>query len=475
MKFFRPSIYLFPLFLLFLVSCSSSKRRTPYWVNQVPTDSTSYMGIGMVLKEGNPDYANKAKEIALTELASSIQVNISVSSVLSQTEINKAFNESFSSTTKLNSNNFLYEIEKFDVWENKKKYWVFYKINKAEYEKIRKSKLAEVLSQAFLLYKEGLKNEVEKDLINSIMKFVQAFEIISPFLNEPLIVNESNEKQLYLGKELYAKLFSFYKEYEIQYLLPEVSASEPMGDFLKIKISYKKSPLSNFPVLLTSSGESTIAGKYNTDNNGELKIRIPSNERSAFGPVNITISADVVKLINEVIGDGIAKDILNTLSAKQETFPLSFSKCTNIDNENQKMDNWNFDKDTSKKDTWKIDEESQKKDTWNIEKEQIKFDDPWGDNVFEKSSYDSHEKLMGFLKKNSGIESKLITSLKNCKIDYSLTVPQVLEIIRLFKFDNSKWEAVEFLLAGITDKKTYKEALKSEFVFDDYKEKLDKL
>lgn len=488
MNFTRYPFYVFSFFLLFLVSCISSKRHAPNWVNNVPSDSTSYLGIGMALKAGNSDYISKSKEIALAELTNSIQVNVSTESVLNQAETNKAFNESFSSTTKLNSNNFLYEIEKFDAWENKKEYWVFYKINKTEYEKIRKAKITEALNQSYLLYKEGLKFEADKDHINSLMKFLQSFEIISPFLNESLTVSGSNEKPLFLGKEVYAKIFSFYKEYEIQYLLPKTnSTNEPFGDYLKLKFSFKKYPLSNFPVIVTTNNKSTIAGQYNTDKNGELKILVPFKDRSAGNSTNITISADMAKLINEVIRDGTGKNLLSTLSANQESFPLNFSQCSNMGNESQQKDSWNFDNETQKNEISNFDNKAQKnnmlngnsetqmKDVWDLKREANKLNESSNKSESDNLSYDSHEKLMKYLKKNAAMENKLAEALTGCKINYQLSVPQVVEIVKLFKFDNYKWQAVEFLLAGIGSKKAYKEALKSEFFFDDYKEKLEKL
>ena len=92
---------LYFVLILFLVSCSSSKKVVeeeliPGWVKQKPIVSGYYVGVGGVKKIGtSTEYAAKAREEALVDLTGDISSQVSATSVLHSIEQDYKVSETF--------------------------------------------------------------------------------------------------------------------------------------------------------------------------------------------------------------------------------------------------------------------------------------------------------------------------------------------------------------------------------------------
>ena len=76
-----------------------SSKKSPEWVSQRPISSSYYVGIGVASILKNPtDYASIAKNNALNDLASEIEVKINSNSVLYNLEQNSKYREDYLST-----------------------------------------------------------------------------------------------------------------------------------------------------------------------------------------------------------------------------------------------------------------------------------------------------------------------------------------------------------------------------------------
>lgn len=64
---------------------SGQQTDCPDWVRQHPADGLSYSGIGMA-KTSEEDYLQKAKQNALSDLVSAIQVEVATRSLLNTLE-----------------------------------------------------------------------------------------------------------------------------------------------------------------------------------------------------------------------------------------------------------------------------------------------------------------------------------------------------------------------------------------------------
>jgi hypothetical protein len=121
----------------------------PSWVNSTPISSLDYIGIGRAAKIGSPEeYALVARKSALNELASQIEVTVTVNSLMYTLEHDDRFSESFSQQIDTRTDLALEGFEVYDSWEDEKNYWVYYRLSKSKYQEIKAQKKRNSLSKA---------------------------------------------------------------------------------------------------------------------------------------------------------------------------------------------------------------------------------------------------------------------------------------------------------------------------------------
>ena len=111
----------------FCFPLSGQQTNRPDWVKQHPVSGLSYIGIGMAeISEG--DYQQKAKQNALSDLVSEIQVVIAANSLLNTLEDDGNVKQTFAESIRTEARA---EIENFrlvDSWRSDNEYWVYYEL-----------------------------------------------------------------------------------------------------------------------------------------------------------------------------------------------------------------------------------------------------------------------------------------------------------------------------------------------------------
>jgi hypothetical protein len=133
-------------FLLILVGCSPSVTNSslksdlqnpkPEWLTAKPVSASYYIGIGHSTRDGSNNYIQSAKKSALEDLVSEIKVNISSTSVLSQIDANREFQEKYEQIIKTTVADEIQEFEQVDAWEDDRNYWVYYRLSTGEWLKV---------------------------------------------------------------------------------------------------------------------------------------------------------------------------------------------------------------------------------------------------------------------------------------------------------------------------------------------------
>ena len=98
---------------------------------------TYYIGIGHSTKDGINNYIQSAKNSALEDLVSEIKVNISSTSVLSQIDANKEFQEKYEQIIQTMVADESEEYEQVDALEDNLNFWVYYRLSKQRYKEIK--------------------------------------------------------------------------------------------------------------------------------------------------------------------------------------------------------------------------------------------------------------------------------------------------------------------------------------------------
>lgn len=193
--------------ILLLAACSGTKKSvdtipSPSWVQNRPTSSIYYVGIGSAPKIGSPnDYQQAAKQNALADMASEISVKISSNSVISAFETQQNFYEDYSASIRAEAQKELEGYEMAEAWEDSENYWVYYRLSKETYRKISDEKKAKAASLSLDYYDKALKSAENGDYRTCLLQVVRALETLKPYFAESVTASYQG-REIFLGNEL---------------------------------------------------------------------------------------------------------------------------------------------------------------------------------------------------------------------------------------------------------------------------------
>jgi hypothetical protein len=299
-----------PILFLLFVSCktaevaqSSPVAQTlpgPNWVSSRPNSGFKFVGIGFADKKPGTNYQMEAKKNALYDLASEIKVNISSNSVLYTVQNNNKFNENYNSLIKLSNTDNIEGYELIDSYENDKQYWVYYSLDKQAYADQKAKKKQQSVVKASHLIDLAYQDEKKANFSSSLKKRIQAFSVLSPYLNEEITF----DSELTHG---YQNIFDLTSA--IQQQLQSISLAEntKQNDIKPYQAAYSpltyrlflnnKVALQNFPFTVNSDDERVrLYEKTSTNGSGDLQLIITeagvTNQRVAF-----SLSPDIESLL----------------------------------------------------------------------------------------------------------------------------------------------------------------------------------
>lgn len=301
------------IFIIFLTALSACKPKqvvttqapveikAPNWVSSRPNNGLKYVGIGVADKVKSSNYQMEAKKNALYDLASEIKVDISTNSVLYTVQNNNSFNENFNSLIKLSNSDNIEGYTQVDAYENEKQYWVYYMLDKQEYQDQKAKKKQQIITKAANLITSSFYDEKNKDFSSSLKKRIQAFGVLTPYLSEEINFEASQTngvKNVFdLTNLIQQQLQSItvVPQKIIPSLRPYQQTYTPLVYNLELKT---KTPLQNFP-LLVKSDEDQISVNENTSTNinGEVQVKV-----TTVGPLNQYVSFSLNPDISTLMG-----------------------------------------------------------------------------------------------------------------------------------------------------------------------------
>jgi hypothetical protein len=297
--------------------------KVPIWVSNRPNNGFKYVGVGVADKLKSSSYQIEAKKNALYDLASEIKVDISTNSVLYTVQNNNNFNENFNSLIKLSNSDNIEGYTLVDSYENDKQYWVYYQLDKQEYQNKKAEKKRQIITKASNLITSSFYDEKNKNFSSSLTKRIQAFGILTPYLSEEInfdATQTNGVKNIFdLTNLIQQQLqsISVVAQKTIPVLKPFQQTYAPLTYSLQLK---NKTPLQNFPMLVKSDDEKISLGENtNTNNNGELQIKVnivePLNQNVYF-----SLNPDISTLMgNDSVGRAgltLLKQFIQTSSLK---------------------------------------------------------------------------------------------------------------------------------------------------------------
>jgi vacuolar-type H+-ATPase subunit E/Vma4 len=319
---------------LILGACSAGKTSTggdlasaPEWVRKTPTEPGFYLGIGSAPKTTQMDYREKARQNALSEMAANISVEISATSVLSQYETDRKVSDYYRDNIKTSTKNYLEGYEMVDSWENRDRYWVYYRLARSEYERIKNGRIQTALSKSESEYRQAAEQLNTGNYADGIKSLVKSLEMISDVMGEDLRSDLTGMSNSY-SSALTAKLSDLLRDIKI--IFPKGPVSVMKGQYIdndNIEANIETSAglrLQGIPVITSYSYAPGKKTEGESDISGLLRIK-PGMVNAGKGRENITCVVNVEKLIRQATSNPFIIKLLARIKVPEYNLPMNIS------------------------------------------------------------------------------------------------------------------------------------------------------
>lgn len=318
-------------------SCSSSKKvektypPAPSWVKNRPVSSDYYVGVGSAKKTLDMNQTiQTAKQNALADMASDISVNISTNSLLSTFEYNQSFSEDFSKTIKAQAEQDLEGYETIGNYEDQDNYWVYFRLSKMAYQKIKEERRAKAITKALDLFDKANSSEKSGDIRFALINYIKALEPLKPYFSDPLQVQYQGS-DIYLGSEISKGINKILSSIKIESgnRQLKVKQGQPLpSSSLDFKVTYANSaPLNGFTVSANYTEKPLRVSKVQTDNNGVASFNIDAI-RSNKSLETFTATLNIEGIVNEATTDYMLRKLTARFRVPEVALSINVVKPT---------------------------------------------------------------------------------------------------------------------------------------------------
>lgn len=258
-------------------SKSDLKKEKPSWLAAKPLQPGYFVGIGHGTKDGSNNYIQSAKSSALEDLVSEIKVNISSTSVLSQIDANKEFQEKYEQIIQTTAADEIEEFEQVEAWEDQLNYWVYYRLSKQRYKEIKDQKKRNAVSLGLDFFTKAKQAERSAEPVLALGFYYQGFRSIEKYLDEPIRL-EFEGKEILLTNEIIASMQLLLDKMDIsldpkEIMLNRRLAQSELAVIAKAIDKSSQKPIPGLPLTASfEKGSGDVFPTYKTDETGRTKI-----------------------------------------------------------------------------------------------------------------------------------------------------------------------------------------------------------
>jgi hypothetical protein len=286
---------IFVLIILVLISVSLTSTEKSLWIENYPYNSDYYIGIGYSTK-GNDDYENEARNNAINEIASQIEISISSETIHKLIEKNGRIDELLKKQIQTSTKQSLEHVEVVDKHENDNEYWIYCRLSKEEYKKQKQTELDKAIKNSLDLFSRAKKSEKENSISKALSQYIESLKPIEKYINEPLKIKYNNQDIL-LFNEIYTSVQDILNNISLnpQKTKYNTKMGNPLRESIIISANYNNIKISNLPIkfsFIKGSGELGFNPK--TDNSGKIVCRIDK----ITSPENIQIVKAKIDIMN---------------------------------------------------------------------------------------------------------------------------------------------------------------------------------
>lgn len=287
---FKESIYFvnrLVLIYFIIVGCSPSASKSslksdlqkvkPAWLTAKPIQQGYFVGIGHGAKDGSNNYIQSAKKSALEDLVSEIKVNISSTSVLSQIDVNKEFQERYEQIIQTTAADEIEEFEQVEAWEDDKNYWVYYRLSKQRYKEIKDEQKRNAVSLGLDFFSKAKQAERNSEPVLALGFYYQGFRSIEKYLDEPIRLDFEG-REILLTNEIIASMQLLLDKMELsldpqELLLNRRLAQAELSVIARATFKGSQNAIAGLPLTASfEKGSGDIFPNYKTNEDGRSKI-----------------------------------------------------------------------------------------------------------------------------------------------------------------------------------------------------------
>ncbi len=271
----------------------------PSWVKQHPVNELGYAGVGMA-RTSEADYMNKAKEQALADLASEISIQISSSSLLNTVEDNGVVRESYSESIRATMKADVERFRLVDSWQGGGEYWVYYELNRLDYEAYLEEKRNQAIKDGFDFWYRGSAMMQQGDMLAGTDLLVKAWNAVKPVLHMDLRCSY-NGKTVNLGTEVYASLVGAFNGVTLTVSPGELSGQAFQGIATPVKVVVLRNgvPLRNIQLCAAFiAGDGDLSSPAPTDENGSSVFYVRNlTSKQHQQEIRVSLAAGALRLL----------------------------------------------------------------------------------------------------------------------------------------------------------------------------------
>ena len=157
----------------------------PDWLKERPVNRMYYIGIGgATIMDGETDYNARARDNALNDLVSQIEVDVSSETVSTLKEQDGVTSELFESAVQARAKADIENYEVVDSWNSGEEYWVYIRLSRIQYQTRLEEKIAQAQQRAYKAFQDGRKASAGQDIATALTLYVQGIGDVAPYLDK---------------------------------------------------------------------------------------------------------------------------------------------------------------------------------------------------------------------------------------------------------------------------------------------------
>ncbi|MFI3287984.1 MAG: LPP20 family lipoprotein [Rikenellaceae bacterium] len=298
------------LVVLCAVSSAFAQSSKPYWIEGNAQNQLNFTGIASA-KKTEDNYQQVAKERAYKAIASEIKFTISSESVLNTLDVNDNLSQTYAESITITTSENLEGVKLVETWQDDNEYWVFYELNRFDYEDYMQARLDKAIAEALDCWISGNSELQKGNMVAAAKLYTQGLTALEPVITEDLRT-KYNGQTINLPVVLRSSLISLWDNVKLEVTPSTVSAQQMQAIAEPFIVSCHKNNAPIKDLSLTarfSSGDGKMSPLSQTNSNGTSQFYVTSvTGKGAVQQIEVA-AVNPHQATKNSIGDILMRDI----------------------------------------------------------------------------------------------------------------------------------------------------------------------